>query len=128
MFSKSKVLSLFEARFDYASARIVLGDALAKAGVAAGSAGLEDEDLRKLAAALTALGLPRVDALVAALTGLVGTAPAGRSKAAPEPQAEVEADALPPSDEAVEAAEADQGAESGDSEAPKAKPAKGKKR
>ncbi len=128
MFSKSKVLSLFDARFDYASARIVLGDALAKAGVAAGKEGLEGEDLRRLAAALTALGLPRVDALVAALTDLVGTAPAGKSKAAPEPQAQAEADAPPPSEESGEAAEADQGAEADESDAPKAKPGKGKKR
>ena len=121
MFPKSKVLSLFDARFDYASARIVLGDAMARAGVSAAKEGLDGVDLRRLADALTALGLPRVEALAAGLIDLAGAGPAGKAKAAPEPEPEAEA---APAEEAEEPAEAE-----AEAEAPKGKPqAKGKKR
>jgi len=114
MISKTKVLELFEARFDYTSARIVLADAMAKAGVTAGKDGFEPEDVTKLAAALGALAMPRVDALAAGLAALVD-APAGKSKVPPAPEPEPE----PVAEEPVEEAEADSA---------KAKAAKGKKK
>ncbi len=112
MISKTKVLELFEARFDYTSARIVLADAMAKAGVTAGKDGFEPEDVAKLPGALAALGLPRVDALASGLAALVEV-PAGKGKAAPAPEPE------PEPEEPVEEAEADSA---------KAKAAKGKKK
>jgi len=114
MIAKHKVVSLFEARFDYAWARIVLSDALAKAGVSGGKEGLDADEVRSIAAALTALAVPRIDGLLAGLAALADAAPAGKGKAAPEPEPEPEPEAEEPAEEA---------------EASKGKPAqKGKKR
>lgn len=112
MVSKSGVLEAFEARFDHLSARVVLAEALAAAGLS-DQARFEPADIDALARALAAMGLDRVDGVVAALTG-EGTAPA-RKPVSEEP--EVSAPAALPA-ETLPAVDADEDAASDGDESP----------
>lgn len=140
MIPKNKLLALFDARFDYASARIVLADVLAKAGVSLDKEGLEPGDVRRVTGALAGMGIPRVDALVAGLGALTEGAPAGKGKAGAMTQSDAVPDTMPdtmpravpeaetPAEQVEEPAEDAQAAEDVETEAAKARPAKGKKR
>jgi hypothetical protein len=83
MILKDKVLDLFETRFDHASARIVLRDGLARAGLQLEKDALDSGDVRRLASAVVLLGLARVDGLVAGLNALADAQPAPRTKPVP---------------------------------------------
>jgi hypothetical protein len=109
MISKDKVVALFENRFDYQSARIVLAEALAKVG-AAGKAGLDPDELRRIPAALAALGHVKFDALAAALGALADASGGkGKSAPAPEPEPEPEPEAAPAEEVEAPAEEEEQG-------------------
>jgi hypothetical protein len=107
MVSKSGVLEAFEIRFDHLSARVVLAEALAAAGLA-DQARFEPADVDALVGALSAMELDRVDGVIAALKG-EDSAPARKPVAAePEPPPPAAApDEAPPAADAAEDASAD---------------------
>ncbi len=87
MISHEAILAIMEKRFDHVSARVVLGEALKAAGLAANQKNYSPDEVRSLAKALAAVGT-RVDAVTAALDGLAAAeAPtsAKTPKAEPEP-------------------------------------------
>jgi hypothetical protein len=109
MIAHDKVLAAMGTRFDYYSARAVLGDALRKAGIATGKDAYSADDVRALSSAVAALH-PRTEGVVAALKGLADSEPAGKTKAAhapapepaPEPDHAAEAAAEAPAEAPVE--------------------------
>lgn len=104
MISHDAILAIMERRFDHVSARVVLGEALKAAGLAANQKRYGPDEVRSLATALAAVGT-RVDAVTAALNDLAGSAaPAPEKKPAvdPEPAPEEPAAEAPP-EEPVEA-------------------------
>ncbi len=105
MISHDAILAVMEKRFDHVSARVVLGEALKVAGLAAGRKGYDPDEVRSLATALAAVGT-RVDTVTAALNDLAGSAaPASGKKptAEPEPAPEEPALEAPPEEPALEA-------------------------
>ncbi len=126
MISKASVLEAFETRFDFQSARAVLKQALAAAGMA-DLARFEPADIEALVTALSAMDLGRVDKLIAALTGPEAI-PATTKTAAAQPVA-VKAPAAEPApipapepDGAKAADPVDNSQESGTQEQPAAQP------
>ena len=101
MVSKSGVLEAFETRFDHLSARVVLAEVLAAAGLA-NQARFEPADIDALVGALAAMGLDRVDGVIAALTG--AEAVPARKPVAAEPKAPAP---VAPPEEASPAADAE---------------------
>ena len=77
-----KLLAVFETRFDYYSARAVLGDALRKAGVAEAKSYGPDQ-LKAIAAAVA--GVAKADVLAATLAGMGDTGKHAAPEPAPEP-------------------------------------------
>lgn len=71
MISHEAILAIMEKRFDHVSARVVLGEALKAAGLAANQKNYSPDEVRSLAKALAAVGT-RVDAVTEALDGLAG--------------------------------------------------------
>jgi hypothetical protein len=101
MFRHDKLLAVMESRFDYASARAVLAEALAKAGLSATRKEFDADELRAIAAGVA--GSPKADAVVSKLIELADAmgGPKGKAKEPPpveEPHA-VEEPAEEPADE-----------------------------
>lgn len=114
MARKDAVLALFEQRFDYYSARTVLGEALARAGLADQKT-YDQPELERLIQGLLLTGHGMLDRLIAGLRGLEEPpAKASGKETAPAPEE------VPPVEDApVEAQEAAPEAE--EEQKPKAK-------
>ncbi len=100
MISHDAILAIMEKRFDHVSARVVLGEALKAAGLAANRKGYDPDEVRALAAALAAVGT-RVDNVTATLNDLAGSvAPAsGKEPGAEAPLEEPAAEPEPAAEE-----------------------------
>lgn len=73
MISYETILAIVERRFDYASARVVLGEAMKTAGLAANKKVFTSEEIRSLSDAITLVG-SRVEPVTSALNDLATTA------------------------------------------------------
>jgi len=118
MARKEAVLALFEQRFDYYSARTVLGEALARAGLA-DQKNYDHAELDRLVQGLLLTGQGMLDRLIAGLRALE-EAPA---KAAGKEKAPAAAETAPAAETTPAAAEeAQSAAEETLAEAPEAEP------
>lgn len=100
MISYEAILAVMERRFDHVSARVVLGEALKAAGLAANQKRYSPDEVRSLAGAVAAVG-SRVEAVTAALNDLAGaeTTPAPAHEVVTEPPPSHEDEPPAPHDE-----------------------------
>jgi len=99
MITREAVMSVLETRYDYYSARVLMKEACAKAGLGEKD-GLDPDGVRALAEAFAAIS-PKSESVVAALAALAGGKGDGKSEKA---EAKAEANAEPATEPEAEAA------------------------
>ena len=107
MISQDRILAVIESRFDHHSSRVVLAEAVKRAGFSANKHQFDGEELKALVAAFAAV-TQRADSVVAALNALVAAQQAKAKAREPEPEPEPPAEA-PQAEEPADEAPADKG-------------------